>query len=96
MHLAELELNLKDVPVDEGLAELLRRDFANLQHALHADTVELVEVAIRRLYEDLATVAMTMFNLADKCADLQSQLDRLSNLFEEESDGNRILGVPTV
>ena len=80
MHLEELELDLRDAPEGERLAETLRRDFADLRQALHSDTEGLVETCLQRLRENLATVAVTRPQLADKCVDLHSQLDWLGNL----------------
>lgn len=90
MHLAELGLDLRNAPEGEGLAESLQRGFADLRHALHADTggapmmdtSDGVESCLRRLREGLAAVTVAMPRLADKCADLQTQLDRLGNWFE--------------
>ena len=82
-HLAELELNLRDAPGGEELAEPLRRYFVNLRYALSPDTEGVVEECLQQLRDGLSDVAMAIPNLADKCIDLQSQFDWLGNLFEE-------------
>ena len=83
MHLAELEMDLRDAPEGEGLAEILRRYFADLRRALRSDNEGLVEECLRQLREGLSNVAMAIPHLADKCIDLHSQLDWLGNLFEQ-------------
>jgi len=89
-HLAELGLDLRNAPEGEGLAESLQRGFADLRHALHADTggaltmdtSDGVEACLHRLRECLAAVTVAMPGIADKCTDLHNQLDRLGSLFE--------------
>ena len=82
MHLEELEMDLRDAPESEGLAESLQREFADLRRALRSDNEGIVEECLQRLRESLANIAMAIPHLTDKCVDLHSQLDWLGNLFE--------------
>ncbi|MBM3240408.1 hypothetical protein FJZ31_29345 [Candidatus Poribacteria bacterium] len=81
MHLEELGLDLEGSQRGRELAESLRRDFADLRHALRSDTRELVEAHLHRMHECLEAIAVAMPHLVDKCIDFHSQLDQLGNLF---------------
>ena len=75
--LAELGLDLKETDEARPLVKTLNRDFGNLRETMN-NSLYLFEPVVQRLSENLDTVVELRPDLADKCGDLQNQLQQLA------------------
>lgn len=76
-HMAELQLDIKSDPALEPLISSFQSHFTTLRRAIADRSRWLVDAAAAEFCEDLDAIATARPDLADKCADLERQLDGL-------------------
>ena len=77
-HLAELDEDLTASPDTAPLAQGLNRQFGNLRAAIGDPAPALVGPVVERFCEELHAVSEARSDLAEKCADLERQLNEFA------------------
>ena len=77
-HVAELGEDLKASPDTASLAHDLNRHFGNLRAAIGDPAPALVEPVVERFCDELHAVTEIRSDLAEKCADLERQLNEFA------------------
>ncbi len=85
-HVAELAVDLNASPHTASFARSLNRHFGNLRAAIGDSSPALVEPVVQRFCEELHSVTEARADLADKCADLERQLNELAARLSLDED----------
>jgi len=83
-HLAELIQDLKDAETSTALVDGLNRCFGNLRDVVENNTDALLEPSVGRMCDELGRASDVRPDLAEKCADLARQVQRLTSEFGED------------
>ncbi len=85
-HVAELGVDLKASPDTAPFQRSLNRHFGNLLAAIRDSSPALVEPVVQRFCEELHSVTEARPGLAEKCADLERQLNGLAARLSAEGE----------